>query len=298
MAYSSLDYYYNQISIPQDKTAPANGSPLQQYIYDRQVAAHVSSASKFAGTMVPILSAFFVGINESNVPEEFEKLKSYILKGLPMPICMSAMGAGHHMVAIGCDLGSTVSIRAYDPNAPEKVAVIQQTPGGKLKNSQSPRLWDAFFVDDGYRKNTPAVFAGQPDWRWCRKCQGLFFAGHSKFGVCPAKGPHHALGSGNYMLALEAGIGQTNWRWCFKCESLFFAGNASRCSGGGAHDASQSGNYTLAYNGGMGQNKWRHCQACSGLFFSGNNTPGVCPTSPAGHYYVNSADYYVPFFSE
>jgi hypothetical protein len=39
----------------------------------------------------------------------------------------------------------------------------------------------------------------QHNWRFCRKCQGLFFAGHSK-GVCPAGGSHDDAGSGDYVL--------------------------------------------------------------------------------------------------
>ena len=42
-----------------------------------------------------------------------------------------------------------------------------------------------------------AVF--QENWRWCNKCQGLFFAGNSR-GVCPAGGTHNSGGSGNYGL--------------------------------------------------------------------------------------------------
>jgi len=39
----------------------------------------------------------------------------------------------------------------------------------------------------------------QENWRWCNKCQGLFFAGNSR-GVCPAGGNHNSDGSGNYGL--------------------------------------------------------------------------------------------------
>ena len=37
------------------------------------------------------------------------------------------------------------------------------------------------------------------NWRWCRKCQGLAFAGNST-GACPAGGPHDFTGSNNYSL--------------------------------------------------------------------------------------------------
>jgi hypothetical protein len=42
--------------------------------------------------------------------------------------------------------------------------------------------------------------SSQANWRYCRKCQGLFFAGHGK-GVCPAGGGHDDTGSGDYILS-------------------------------------------------------------------------------------------------
>jgi hypothetical protein len=40
---------------------------------------------------------------------------------------------------------------------------------------------------------------GQNVWRWCYKCQGLFFAGHSN-GTCPAGGGHDPSKSSNCSL--------------------------------------------------------------------------------------------------
>jgi hypothetical protein len=43
--------------------------------------------------------------------------------------------------------------------------------------------------------------AAQNGWRWCRQCQGLWFAGNPAPGVCPASAAGHSLaGSGNYRL--------------------------------------------------------------------------------------------------
>ena len=46
-----------------------------------------------------------------------------------------------------------------------------------------------------------AVMA-QRNWRWCNKCQGLWFAGNSvnPTGKCPAGGGHTQGGSGDYAL--------------------------------------------------------------------------------------------------
>jgi hypothetical protein len=40
----------------------------------------------------------------------------------------------------------------------------------------------------------------QANWRWCNKCQGLFFAGGATKGVCPKGGEHSLDGSGDYHL--------------------------------------------------------------------------------------------------
>jgi hypothetical protein len=44
--------------------------------------------------------------------------------------------------------------------------------------------------------------ASQNGWRWCRQCQGLWFAGNRTGGVCPVLGAagHNLAGSGVYYL--------------------------------------------------------------------------------------------------
>jgi len=122
----------------------------------------------------------------------------------------------------------------------------------------------------------------QANWRWCRKCQGLFFGGNPG-SQCPVGGAHDSTGSGDYHLAggIVAAPGQQpNWRWCRKCQGLFFGGNpGSRCPTGGTHDSAGSGNYVLLQKPAPShQTNWRWCRKCQGLFFGGN--PGsVCPAS-------------------
>lgn len=88
----------------------------------------------------------------------------------------------------------------------------------------------------------------QNNWRWCHKCQGLFFAGGPTYGVCAAGGTHDLAGSSNYNLDDNIGSSlQENWRWCNQCQGLFFAGNptSGACSAGGGHNYSGSSNYSL-----------------------------------------------------
>jgi hypothetical protein len=94
----------------------------------------------------------------------------------------------------------------------------------------------------------------QGGWRWCHKCQGLFFAGNPSQGVCPAGQSHDSSQSAHYAIVWDDGVshvGQTNWRWCHKCQGFFFAGNPSKgvCPAGQSHDSSQSGPYQLEFAG-------------------------------------------------
>ena len=88
----------------------------------------------------------------------------------------------------------------------------------------------------------------QDYWKWCNKCQGLFFGGNLTPGVCPAGGGHSQQGSDNYELIADdpSAIGQDDWRWCNKCQGLFFVGNpAGPCPAGEVHDLTGSNKYTI-----------------------------------------------------
>ena len=41
----------------------------------------------------------------------------------------------------------------------------------------------------------------QDNWRWCHKCQGMYFAGLPG-PVCPAGGPHENVGGGDYSMMI------------------------------------------------------------------------------------------------
>jgi hypothetical protein len=43
----------------------------------------------------------------------------------------------------------------------------------------------------------------QRGWRFCSKCNGLFFSGGGAAGTCPAGGGHDGAASGDYALWAE-----------------------------------------------------------------------------------------------
>ena len=138
----------------------------------------------------------------------------------------------------------------------------------------------------------------QSNWRWCNKCQGMWFGGNPTSGKCPAGGAHVKTGSGNYSPAHNspAAPGENDWRWCNKCQGMWFGGNptAGKCPAGGSHVKTGSGNYTLAHNSppAPGQSNWRWCNKCQGLWFAGNPTTGKCPAG-GGHVNTGSGNYTV-----
>jgi hypothetical protein len=94
--------------------------------------------------------------------------------------------------------------------------------------------------------NIPNV-DGQEGWRWCHKCQGMYF-GPNPGSHCPAGGAHDQTGSGHYNIVLggPTSLRQDNWRWCHKCQGMFFGGNpGSHCPAGGAHSSTGSGDYGM-----------------------------------------------------
>jgi hypothetical protein len=149
--------------------------------------------------------------------------------------------------------------------------------------------------------------AGQRNWRWCNRCQGLFFGGNPTTGACPLGGGHNR-GSGNYVMFAYAPIpahSQAGWRWCNRCQGLFAPGNNSNdpnnngvCPLGGGHNPGGSGAYTMFWGDGVAGSKqglWRWCHRCKGLMFSGNPKPWPCPAG--GDHDPNASAPYAMTFS-
>jgi hypothetical protein len=166
------------------------------------------------------------------------------------------------------------------------VIVSNASPGGE--------------VDIFYRSGSE-----QPGWRWCYKCQGMFFADNPSMGVCPADHkPHDPSKSGLYaaLFGEDAAGQQGGWRWCDNCQGMFFAENPSLgvCPANGkAHDPSKSGHYASVFgeDGAGQQGNWRWCDKCQGMFFNGNASKGVCPADGKPHDGSKSG-HYVALFTE
>jgi hypothetical protein len=127
----------------------------------------------------------------------------------------------------------------------------------------------------------------QNGWRWCRKCQGMFWG--SPNSVCPADSLVHDDSQSGHYAAVEGDRGgsriyQGDWRWCQKCHVMFFSGNRSQgnCPADSrSHDGSQSGHYVAAWGDGNQyfQGGWRWCRKCQGMFFGGNRSQVSAPAT-------------------
>lgn len=296
MVYAAMDYYMDRLGIPWDTTAPVQGSTLHSYIYDRQLTAHWNTWYRFTSVWLPILGFVGLGAAAASVNEQFDILVSNLAVARPMPICLVTIGKGHHLLAIGCNTQPPFRITVYDPNYPELTCNIFQQADGTFLHPVDNSLWQAFFVDDAYRVKQPPILTGESNWRWCRKCQGLFYGGKPSKGMCPKGGAHDATGSGNYTLALNTGSGETGWMWCPTCMALYWGqgGSAGKCPAGGTHKGSFNFNYSLGLDGGIGQGNWRWCHICQGLFFAGGGSIGVCPANPNGHDGTQGGQYFLP----
>jgi len=144
---------------------------------------------------------------------------------------------------------------------------------------------------------------GQHRWRWCDKCQGIWFP-DGNASVCPADGKAHNLGTGDYSIGVNPPDVQANWRKCSRCQSIYYAGNgAGACAAGpGGHDPGASGSYLMisavspantvgnAQTGWLGG--WRYCKKCGELWM-GLNAGSRCPADSQAHSLADSGEYWL-----
>ena len=139
------------------------------------------------------------------------------------------------------------------------------------------------------------AMALQQGWRWCRKCQGLFFARNPTQGesVPADRKPHNNTGSGAYVLHHQSSPipGQDGWAWCPACQGLYFRyGGPGVCPAGNqGHGYVEGSDYVLLGAPGVGQNGWSWCQNCQGLHFAAAGL-GPCPAGEQ-HSSLGSGDY-------
>jgi len=117
---------------------------------------------------------------------------------------------------------------------------------GGTGHSATSKYLSVYFAGKG--------FIGQENWRFCFKCEVLFFNGHPTKGFCPADaGWHNSHGSENHLVEITTDRSLSDWfgwRWCHKCEQLFFCPDekgVTACPTGGMHSKDGSGFYFVPW---------------------------------------------------
>ncbi|MEX0315437.1 MAG: hypothetical protein AB3N18_14770 [Allomuricauda sp.] len=179
MSYSALDYYHTRnISTPKTKIRPTEGSPLQKYLYDRQVTSITSNLDKWTELGFNIEGVrnnqFFNWGVENKKGSRINELRPFINRGQPVPLGLQSVGekdsdpGNHQVVAIGYDFGSAqdlasgaykykMKIYTYDPNYPNKTMTLRPNFKDKVfYYEEEPHMrWRTYFVDKNYRRKTP-----------------------------------------------------------------------------------------------------------------------------------------------
>jgi hypothetical protein len=235
------------------------------------------------------------------INDAWPKIRADLDSGHLSPIAMveiqsldpTQLGKNHQVLVYGYSLDDTdLTLHLYDPNHPNddtvtmSLSIAHPDHTTPVTNSVVSMVW-CFFRPVYTFSFPPGGIQQQSDWRWCHKCEGLFFSGgQATTGTCPAGGPHEKGISGDYTLSHNTPLSlgsQPDWRWCHKCQGLFYSGGQATtgtCPAGGPHEKGISGNYSLPNDSPFapGQADWRWCHKCQGLFFSrGQPTTGSCP---------------------
>jgi hypothetical protein len=178
MSYTALDYYFAHVAVPRQDFRPANRTPLQSYLFNREVESIKSNLDKWAEIGVNPGGArnneFFNWGLQASKGGRIDELRSFIDKGTPVPLGLQGDGntGNHQVVAIGYDMGrykgdlgafeTDFKIFIYDPNHPNKTMTLVPDPANHLYRYESGgfgETWRTYFVDKNYHAQRPPAIA-------------------------------------------------------------------------------------------------------------------------------------------
>src|SRR5262245_30775460 len=140
MSYAALDYYFANRPVPNQTYRPANRTPLQSYLYDRNVTSIKRNLDKWIE-----LGFNPFGIRDNEFFEwglrgfnggRLQELRASIDRGIPVPLGLSGCNntGNHCVIAIGYDLGrykgdlkankGDLKIFVCDPNYPQQTMTL------------------------------------------------------------------------------------------------------------------------------------------------------------------------------
>ena len=193
MVYSALDYFHAGMTIPQQNYMPAEGMPLQSYIWRRQQQSALPNADKWIeygfnpfGNRNREFFNWGLQLGSGRLGE----LMSKIDRGEPVPLGLQSCGndcrcpngncpGSHQVLAIGYEMGryrgdlganiEDLSIFVYDPNYPNRTMTLRPDVNGAMylyrEESQLNNTcrWRAYFTDMRYTRTTPPTISNLPN---------------------------------------------------------------------------------------------------------------------------------------
>lgn len=138
MVYSTLDYYHDRArALPRQDYRPANRTPLQSYIYNRQVDSLVPNATKWAELGMNPNGSRDAEFFRWGMTSELANLRAMIDRGDPAPLGVQGVDGGnkHQILAIGYKTGARpedLEIYVYDPNYRNAAVTMKPDPAGRF----------------------------------------------------------------------------------------------------------------------------------------------------------------------
>lgn len=173
MSYTALDYWSAGLPIPTVDHRPANGTPLHQYIYLRQIDSLVRNVLRWGELYADVRGArraeFFRRGLDAGERGELGRLQKALARGAPIPLGLKApRGPSHQVLALGCEVGpgpDDVALRLYDPNFPGRTMTMVPDVARLLwvyRGGPQRVQWTSWFTDDHYAPKVPTVPASPP----------------------------------------------------------------------------------------------------------------------------------------
>jgi hypothetical protein len=115
MVYAALDYYNTGVAVPRQDYRPAASTPLQRYLYGRQVDSLPPNITKWAEVGINPGGARNAEFFNWGLTSELANLRALIDAGKPAPLGLHGVtGTTHQVLAVGYDTdaaGKLVEIR-------------------------------------------------------------------------------------------------------------------------------------------------------------------------------------------
>lgn len=188
MSYAALDYFNAGRAIPPQDYMPAEGTPLQSYLYNRQTKSILANLDKWGehgfnpgGSRNREFFNWGLQVGSGRLGE----LRARLDRGQPVPLglqscgddcgCPGGCSGSHQVLAIGYEMGryrgdlgehiTDFSIFVYDPNFPGETKTLKPNVAGAMYHypDEPRKRWRAYFVDTKYAPMTPLATTAAPD---------------------------------------------------------------------------------------------------------------------------------------